>query len=418
MADIRNYIYYHLLEPLKSYPTVIQDTMLSIITDELEKVYTDTRNFPTILSPTSDRLDILKAIAEQFAFSIREEADLQEQIDILENILYLYRRRGSIETIENMWKYYGGDLPRDVKVVIPSYKVFRYSLSALSGSHQFVNGGGYTITLDTPSPEDIPPGSSIVLQKNMRVIVTPGIAKGSYVVPISNTEGLAIGDKVLISDVYEGYIRSISGINERNNISINRSGVYEIRLTNNTYPIDKLKDFLLKELVAAGNEIYFKNIIGMSTNSLEPYTNPYKYRVVDDKADIKLSIELTVSNSKQLSAWSDNAYLSGKGAIFLEILRKYVLVDEKNSILKFSRYDPKEIFIITKSFDDQYYANCFVKSDLTVSVLREISTIYDKYFSEHIIESELKDKNTGEILISPYPGYFILGSTSLGNVVI
>ena len=64
MANIREFIQSHLLAPLKQYPTVIQDTMLDIIADNLEKLYEYTWRFPEIVSPNSSRLDILKAIAE------------------------------------------------------------------------------------------------------------------------------------------------------------------------------------------------------------------------------------------------------------------------------------------------------------------------------------------------------------------
>lgn len=210
MADIRSFIKSYLLSPLKQYPTVIQDTIMELITQKLEALYQYTIKFPEIISPNSSRLDILSAIADQFLFTVRNEADLQEQIEILDKILYVYSRRGSIDTIENMWKYYGGDLPKEVQVIIPSYNLFRYSVSTWSGSHYFPDATTHKIP-----------------------------------------------------------------------------GAYEIKLANNTYPIPELKDFLIKELVAAGNEIYFTNDAHIHIDPEDYATNPYIY-------DVKESTEIDI----------------------------------------------------------------------------------------------------------------------------
>ena len=50
MADIKHFLVNHLLEPLKQYPTVIQDTMLEIITQKLEALYDYILKFPEILT--------------------------------------------------------------------------------------------------------------------------------------------------------------------------------------------------------------------------------------------------------------------------------------------------------------------------------------------------------------------------------
>ena len=195
MTNIRDYIDNQLLEPLKNYPTAIQDTLLKIIGDKLEELYNLSLVFPEIVSPNSSRIDILSLIAEQFVFKVREEAELQEQVDILTNILYVYTKRGTIDTIEHMWKYYGGDLPREVEVVTPLDSLFTWNMSKLSCSHVFQDS------------------------------------------------------------------------------TLNRTGIYEIKLTNNTYPLDDLKEFLIRELVAAGNFIYFTNkitlnLLGLLTRSV------------------------------------------------------------------------------------------------------------------------------------------------------
>ena len=69
MSNIRTYIESQLLDPLKRYPTKIQDTLLQIITDRIEELYTYTLKFPEIITPNAQRLDIVAAICEQFKFS-------------------------------------------------------------------------------------------------------------------------------------------------------------------------------------------------------------------------------------------------------------------------------------------------------------------------------------------------------------
>ena len=282
MADIRSYIQSHILAPLKQYPTIIQDTMLEVITSKLEELYELSWMFPNIITPNTSRLDILEAIAQQFLFTIRRDADLQEQINILNNILYVYNRRGSVDTIENMWKYYGGELPKDVKVVIPSYNLFRYSMSALSGTHTFVKGKSSYITLDTPSPVEIPSGGLVRVEGTPREILITGVVRqGSRIVNLANAVGLNVGDTVIVDRKYTGRIVEVYSSSEVDR-TVNTSGAYEIRLTNNTYPIADLREFLLKELVAAGNEIYFTNDLHLYILGENPETNPYKYNVSSD----------------------------------------------------------------------------------------------------------------------------------------
>lgn len=338
MVNIRPFIQTHLLAPLKQYPTKVQDTLMEIITQRLEELYDYTIKFPEIISPNQSRLDILKTIADQFLFTLREDADIEEQIQILDNILYVYSRRGSVDTIENMWKYYGGDLPKNVKVVIPSYKLFRYSMSRLSGDHVF---------------------------------------------PDNTTH---------------------------------RTGVYEIKLTNNTYPIPDLKEFLLNELVAAGNYIYFTNSIHSDIlDSEDEYTNPYKYLV---QSNDFLEIQMPVLKSNQGFTWSghnplsknsEDSALSGRGSIFLELT--YMI-------------DMDMIRLLPE--DD--YIDILVAMSNPISEVRYSISIYPEYGHNYFIESFLyctpeddyvlieRDSYNSqeEIVDNQYPGYFVLNSTLLG----
>lgn len=337
MADIRSFIKSHLLEPLRYYPTVIQDTMLEIITQKLEALYDYTVKFPEILSPNQERLDILQAIADQFLFTVRDDADIQEQINILNNILYVYQRRGSIDTIENMWKYYGGTLPKNVKVVIPSYNLFRYSISKLSGTHVF--------------------------QDN----------------------------------------------------TLNRMGSYEIKLINNTYPIPELREFLIKELVAAGNLIYFSNELHMEILRDDPSSNPYKY---DINRNYIIYTQLNVLKSTQGLTWSGYNALSitgedhtwsGVGDIFMSILLMihlpldpYIINTFPISLIVIPDIDPV-MYETTIEKDYAYLINLFLYCTSESNKLAIRRNLYNRQ---------------GEIITSSYPGYFILAESLLGEEVI
>lgn len=151
---IEDAVYNKLINTFKKYPTAIQDTLLRLITIRLQELYTQIDLFPDILlGDDNKRYDILQAKAEQFDFNINNEYSLSEQIKLLNKIYYIYSKRGSIESIEHMWKYYGGNLPKDVTVTIPANELFRYSISKLSGTHRFEDGvyyraGVYTIVID------------------------------------------------------------------------------------------------------------------------------------------------------------------------------------------------------------------------------------------------------------------------------
>lgn len=222
MASIREYIEATLMEPLKRYPTSVQGAILELIALRLEELYAYIQKFPEIVTPDESRLQVVNTIADQFLFTIRNEGDIGEQLRILDNILYVYRKRGSIDTIENMWKYYGGDLPKRVKVNIPSYNLFRYSVSPYSQTHVYQDG------------------------------------------------------------------------------TINRSGTYEVILTNNTYDIEKLKEFMMDELVAAGNYVYFTNNIDIGIP--EDGIGTLSYR---DGAEVLLETTTETSSSTVYSLVGD-----------------------------------------------------------------------------------------------------------------
>lgn len=333
---IRKYVKSQLLEPLRRYPTTIGDTLLHIITKRLEELYLYTVRFPEIVSPSYNRMDILQAILEQFDFTIRTEADIEEQIDILDNILHVYRKRGSIDTIENMWKYYGGNLPKDIKVKIPSYNLFRYNISKLSGTHVFQDG-------DT-----------------------------------------------------------------------NRAGVYEVVLNNTSnYSVEELKEFMLSELVAAGNRIYFTH----SLYSMLTGDSSYLYEV--QKNTFVHTQMQTISNQSGM-VWdgaaglsnSDIARWSGKSNIFVDILKIGLLyhldLSDDYKPLYFFKSLVSELTSLVDCRLDDILKNYFLNLSLDV-------TYTSDSLSADINENSY-DRD-GNLLTNKYPGYFILASTLLGNEV-
>lgn len=140
MTNIREYVLNNLLDPLKVYPTDVQNALIEMMIQRLEELYDLIVQFPEIILPYEDRMDIVKVICAQFRFTIPEESDLLEQLSILESIIEVYQKRGSIDTIENMWVYYGGKLPKKVTVSIPSYNLFRYSISPYSTVYFYPDG--------------------------------------------------------------------------------------------------------------------------------------------------------------------------------------------------------------------------------------------------------------------------------------
>lgn len=327
---IREYIQDQLLNPFREHPTNIQNTLIEIITQRLEKLYDLTVEFPEIVSPNQNRLDILKAIADQFLFNIRQEADIQEQIDILDNILYVYTKRGSLDTIENMWKYYGGDLPKDIKVIIPSERVFRYSRSPLSGTHVFQDG------------------------------------------------------------------------------KTNRTGTYEVRLTNSNYPIDKLRDFMINELAAAGNYFYFTN--ALSVQVLEGNYSHYRY---DIDTDYLHEIQSYIPQKDHGLKWSGYTRLdckdfdptwSGKMDVILYLSTMFPLIyiDESDFDLNVSEVSQAPF---SKVEFPTYEAETFYEN-----IYNLVPTAYEY---NPTIQSKFQDENGEDYPIGE--GYFVLGKSLLGT---
>lgn len=137
---VREYVRKILMEPLKKYRTPIQDAILELMIEYFEEYHTNIQNLPTILAPDKSRYDILIAIAESYGFTIRPEALIDEQVNILANIAYVYKLRGSVYSIEHMKELYGGNLPSPVHIDIPSYKIFRYCISPYDQDEVYQDG--------------------------------------------------------------------------------------------------------------------------------------------------------------------------------------------------------------------------------------------------------------------------------------
>lgn len=134
---IREYVKRTLQVPLRRFNTVVQDAILEIIVEAIEELHLNISLLPSILTPSKSRLDILDVIAESHGYSIDPNADIVEQFNIISHLAYINKLRGSIYSIENMHEFYGGSKPEYVKVEIPSYKIFRYSVSQYSVDHVY-----------------------------------------------------------------------------------------------------------------------------------------------------------------------------------------------------------------------------------------------------------------------------------------
>lgn len=174
MSVIRDYVNTHLMDPLRVYPTEVQNAIIELLIQRLEALYELSIKFPEIVTPSESRIDILRAICQQFKYTIREPSEIKEQVQILNKILDVYKRRGSVDTIENMWKYYGGNLPKQVRVSIPSHKLFRYSVSPYSTEYFYPDGQNKrTGVIDITVSDDVLEISREELLKFLREELVP-----------------------------------------------------------------------------------------------------------------------------------------------------------------------------------------------------------------------------------------------------
>lgn len=331
--DMHDYVNKKIITTFRRYPTTVQDTLLRIIGDELQETYDLTDTFTDImLSPDNLRPDIIKAKAKQYNFDIREEASLSEQIKLLEAINVINSKRGSIESIEKMWTYYGGNLPKNVKIDIPAHNIFRYSISKFSGLDRFQDNNYY------------------------------------------------------------------------------RSGVYNINVDGD-YDLKSLRDFVNKELVAAGTKVnYIKRMqplfpkddkeSGMSADNV--YSNYILF------TDLLVSLNrsgLTWSTYSQYNTWS------GKANIFVDIYRLYdlgIISIGDITTLELYYYTEKSTLVLAS------VSNSLESTTINFN-LKAISTPTEAQMSadQHFYDTEGNEINTS----SNYPGYFVLGSTLLGEVI-
>lgn len=134
---VREFISSTLQEPLKKFNTIVQDAILEIIIERIEELHYDISTLSSVFIANKGRLDILNVIAESWGYNIPSSATLSDQIDIFAHIAYVNKIRGSIWSIEHCRELYGGDLPDYIHVNIPSYNIFRYSISPYSIDHVY-----------------------------------------------------------------------------------------------------------------------------------------------------------------------------------------------------------------------------------------------------------------------------------------
>lgn len=333
MSNIRDIVHDRILDAIKRYPTTVSDTILEIIASRLEEIYWTTHHFPELINPNQDRYDIMRAMASQYDYDMRVLTPLSEQTSLLESILELYRRRGSYDTIINMRKYYGGDLPEFVTLKIPSEQLFTYSVSELSGRDVFPDG------------------------------------------------------------------------------EYNRYGVYEVILYDE-YDTSVLREFLLNELVSAGNKLYFSKHLTMYGDTESDKWVKYSEWIIGSPMYVFRYLEiakflsgLTYSNISPSQTWS------GKRNLFIEITQVFEL---------------GPLYLDTFNIVDQLIHVDFFRSITAVYRDWKVNTLlntwnydyadYTDYTDESSSEQHLYDSN-GNPLDSEYPGFFILGASKLGGAV-
>lgn len=218
-VDMRQLLRDNLISTFKSYPTTVQDTLLEIIGGRLQEAYDGASNFTdNLLDISLQRPDIIQAKAAQHDFHIRDEASLSEQLSILNGIEEVYSKRGSIDTIENMYKYYGGNLPKDIVLEIPAHHLFRYSISKLSGKEPFQDGlyyrsGVYTINIE--GEYDLREIRQFILDELVAAGIEVGFNKIMYMDISSTPEG----------SMYRDSLYEHTHIFMENLVNMNRTGL-------------------------------------------------------------------------------------------------------------------------------------------------------------------------------------------------
>lgn len=240
--DLRQYIRENLIDPLKNQSTYTQETLVELITQRLEEIQRAAEEFPDLVNPEKVREHMLEELGKSFAYDLDPRMSVEEQRKVLSHIVETYKRRGSIETIENMWKYYGGNLPKNVKVVIPAYNLFRYSVSKLSGKDRFKDGSYY------------------------------------------------------------------------------RSGAYEM-IIEDDIDIQSIKEFVLKELVAAGTNVLFSKKAILDITDASAFKN---YEPLNNQLLQNLFINMQSVTYRAGLVYSSNTLnrsLSGRQSLFMDISR-------------------------------------------------------------------------------------------------
>lgn len=330
--DMHYVVEKNLISSFKRYSTTVQDTILRIIGERLQETYDLTDSFTDILlEPDASRPDIIKAKSKQYNFDLRDEAALSEHIKLLEAINQIYSKRGSIDSIEHMWKYYGGNLPKDVKISIPANDIFRYNISKWSGSHKFQDDSYY------------------------------------------------------------------------------RSGVYNINI-NGDYDVNALREFVNKEFVAAGTEVYYNKFISSYISGTD-YGSLYASKVIKRTILDTTSLVSYVKSGLIWSMYSPYKTWSGRPNLFIDISRVFEINVSFGDIIVYdiSIIAGKGTYVIVTSNDVCWESTLISITNITVCTPTTNNYIVEKHFYD--IEGNEITSNTS------YPGYFVLGETLLGEVI-
>lgn len=331
MNNMEEMLQENLLSTFKLYPTTIQDTILRVISDRLGRLYSDADQFTdVVLSPGTDRYDIVQAKAAQYNFDIRSEASFSEQVKLLNSIYEIYSKRGSVDSIERMWKYYGGDLPKNVKIEVPAEGIFRYSVSPWSGTHRLQDGNYY------------------------------------------------------------------------------RPGVYNISVEGD-YDLDALRDFVTKELLTAGTSVNFlkRTILDFDPDGVGLDADEVRERTILDTLSFVSTDRtgLTWSSSSPFFTWSGQPNLFVDITHVREIGNVYI-----GDIIPYDLFQYTTKTTLGIVHDGPTRRSTLIDTDIFLGYTYE----EEKY----PLERHLYDNEGNEIVNpSPFPGYFILGHTLLGEVI-
>ncbi|AWD93035.1 tail protein [Bacillus phage vB_BceM-HSE3] len=168
--------------------------MVDIIAKEFYKLYVKTEEFTYLVDPDLCPEQFLPYLAQLVGYDYQYDIPAKNQRIIIKNILQIYKRRGTIDSIKSVVKYLGkvddlltGNEPlTDIQIFEPYKYIRRYSQSSFSGTDRFAdydfwNYGIYEI-ISPQSPhlykdalKDVhPAGTKVWFSSNQEIWIPDG----------------------------------------------------------------------------------------------------------------------------------------------------------------------------------------------------------------------------------------------------